>query len=46
MVVVGYDPSEYLKTKLLILYVKPRDLGTAHVLFDNVWGNAWFHGMQ
>ncbi|KAM4070193.1 hypothetical protein ACB094_12G146000 [Castanea mollissima] len=36
MVVVGYDPNEYLKTKLLILYVKSGDLGTAHVLFDNL----------
>ncbi|KAK7855431.1 pentatricopeptide repeat-containing protein [Quercus suber] len=36
MVVVGYDPSEYLKTKLLILYVKSGDLGTTHVLFDNL----------
>ncbi|XP_075647406.1 pentatricopeptide repeat-containing protein At4g16470-like [Castanea sativa] len=36
MVVVGYDPNEYMKTKLLILYVKSGDLGTAHVLFDNL----------
>ncbi len=36
MVVVGYDPNEYLKTKLLILYMKSGDLGTAHVLFDNL----------
>ncbi|KAF3960295.1 hypothetical protein CMV_014979 [Castanea mollissima] len=36
MVVVGYDPNEYLKTKLLILYVKSGDLGTACVLFDNL----------
>ncbi|KAL4596697.1 hypothetical protein ACB092_12G181500 [Castanea dentata] len=36
MVVVGYDPNEYLKTKLLILYVKSGDLGTAHILFDNL----------
>ena len=33
MVVVGYDPNEYSKTKLLILYV---NLGTAHILFDNL----------
>ena len=36
MVVVGYDPNEYSKTKLLILYVKSGDLGTAHILFDNL----------
>ncbi|XP_062161158.1 pentatricopeptide repeat-containing protein At4g16470 isoform X2 [Alnus glutinosa] len=36
MVVVGYDPSEYLKTKLLILYVKSGDLGTAHFLFNKL----------
>ena len=46
MVVVGYDPSEYLKTKLLMFYVKSGDLGTAHILFDNMQENAWFHGMQ
>lgn len=34
MVVVGYVPGEYLKTKLLILYVKSGDIGTAHILFD------------
>ncbi|KAM4077555.1 hypothetical protein ACJW30_12G146700 [Castanea mollissima] len=39
-VVVGYDPNEYLKTKLLILYVKSGDLGTAHVLFDNLQGKS------
>nr|XP_023883275.1 pentatricopeptide repeat-containing protein At4g16470 [Quercus suber] len=37
MVVVGYDPNEYSTTKLLILYVKSGDLGTAHILFDNLW---------
>ena len=36
MVVVGYDPNKYSKTKLLMLYVKSRDLGTAHILFDNL----------
>uniref|UniRef100_A0A7N2LTL5 thymidine kinase n=1 Tax=Quercus lobata TaxID=97700 RepID=A0A7N2LTL5_QUELO len=36
MVVVGYDPNEYSKTKLLTLYVKSGDLGTAHILFDNL----------
>jgi pentatricopeptide repeat protein len=36
MVVVGYNPSEYLKTKLLILYVKSGDLGTAHFLFNKL----------
>ncbi|KAH9798175.1 pentatricopeptide repeat-containing protein [Citrus sinensis] len=34
MVIVGYVPNEYIKTKLLILYAKYGDLVTAHVLFD------------
>ncbi|KAH9749858.1 pentatricopeptide repeat-containing protein [Citrus sinensis] len=33
MVIVGYVPNEYIKTKLLILYAKYGDLVTAHVLF-------------
>ncbi|XP_041028445.1 pentatricopeptide repeat-containing protein At4g16470-like isoform X2 [Juglans microcarpa x Juglans regia] len=40
MVVVGYDPSEYLKTKLLILYVKSGHIGTAHILFDKLLGTS------
>lgn len=36
MVVVGYTPNEYLKTKLLILYAKSGDLKAVHVLFDNL----------
>ncbi|KAM7506351.1 hypothetical protein LguiB_005255 [Lonicera macranthoides] len=36
MVIVGFAPNEYLKTKLLILYAKAGDLGTAHLLFDNL----------
>ncbi|KAJ8759761.1 hypothetical protein K2173_009862 [Erythroxylum novogranatense] len=34
MVIFGYLPYEYLKTKLLILYAKSGDLKTAHVLFE------------
>ncbi|XP_004295318.1 PREDICTED: pentatricopeptide repeat-containing protein At4g16470-like [Fragaria vesca subsp. vesca] len=34
MIVVGFVENEYLKTKLLILYAKSGDLGTAHYLFD------------
>ncbi|KAJ6870093.1 hypothetical protein NC652_035870 [Populus alba x Populus x berolinensis] len=34
MVVVGYVPNEYLKTKLMILYAKSGDLKTMHLLFD------------
>ncbi|GAY35373.1 hypothetical protein CUMW_015910 [Citrus unshiu] len=36
MVIVGYVPIEYIKTKLLILYAKHGDLVTAHVLFDKL----------
>lgn len=36
MIVVGFVPGEYLKTKLLILYSKFGDLGTACILFDNL----------
>ncbi|KAK1578335.1 hypothetical protein Q3G72_029451 [Acer saccharum] len=36
MVIIGYVPNEYLKTKLLILYAKSGDLVTAHVLFDKL----------
>lgn len=36
MVIVGYVPNEYIKTKLLILYAKSGDLVTAHVLFDKL----------
>lgn len=36
MVVVGYVPNEYIKSKLLILYAKYGDLVTAHVLFDKL----------
>uniref|UniRef100_A0A2C9WEU7 DYW domain-containing protein n=1 Tax=Manihot esculenta TaxID=3983 RepID=A0A2C9WEU7_MANES len=38
MVIVGYVASEYLKTKLLILYAKSGDLKTARVLFNMVGG--------
>ncbi|XP_071723859.1 pentatricopeptide repeat-containing protein At4g16470-like [Rutidosis leptorrhynchoides] len=34
MVVSGYSPSEYLKTKLLILYAKLGDMQTACIMFD------------
>ncbi|XVF75204.1 hypothetical protein PTKIN_Ptkin13bG0168900 [Pterospermum kingtungense] len=36
MVVIGYEPNEYLKIKLLILYAKLGDLKTAYVLFDKL----------
>ncbi|KAK4485180.1 hypothetical protein RD792_007793 [Penstemon davidsonii] len=36
MIVVGFVPDEYLKIKLLILYAKSGDLGTAHILFDTL----------
>ncbi|KAG9159076.1 hypothetical protein Leryth_026976, partial [Lithospermum erythrorhizon] len=36
MVIVGYEPSEYLKIKLLILYAKGGELSTAHILFDKL----------
>ncbi|KAK4485005.1 hypothetical protein RD792_007613 [Penstemon davidsonii] len=36
MIVVGFVPDEYLKIKLLILYAKAGDLGTAHILFDTL----------
>ncbi|XP_047973890.1 pentatricopeptide repeat-containing protein At4g16470-like isoform X1 [Salvia hispanica] len=34
MVAFGFIPNEYLKIKILILYAKSGDLGSAHVLFD------------
>ncbi|KAL4185360.1 hypothetical protein AMTRI_Chr10g5550 [Amborella trichopoda] len=33
MVVNGFSPDQYLRTKLVILYTKNRDLRTAHQLF-------------
>ncbi|KAI9074557.1 hypothetical protein K1719_041764 [Acacia pycnantha] len=36
MIVVGYVPNEYLKTKLLILYAKSGYLETACILFKNL----------
>ncbi|XP_031395437.1 pentatricopeptide repeat-containing protein At4g16470 [Punica granatum] len=36
MVVVGYVPNEYLKTKLIILYSKLGDIETANFLFDKL----------
>ncbi|XP_057754251.1 thymidine kinase b [Arachis stenosperma] len=36
MIVVGFVPNEYLKTKLLILYAKSGYLETASFLFDNL----------
>lgn len=36
MIVVGYVPNAYLKTKLLILYAKSGCLETAHFLFNNL----------
>lgn len=36
MVVVGHSPNEYLKTKLLILYAKSGDLGTAYILHEKL----------
>ena len=36
MIVSGFVPNDYLKTKLLILYAKSGDLGTSHILFDNL----------
>lgn len=36
MIVLGFVPNEYLKTKLLILYAKLGDLGTAHILLDKL----------
>ncbi|PON90244.1 Thymidine kinase [Trema orientale] len=36
MVVLGFVPNEYLKNKLLILYAKSGDLGTAHILLDKL----------
>ncbi|KAG6392398.1 hypothetical protein SASPL_146615 [Salvia splendens] len=34
MVAFGFVPDEYLKIKILILYAKSGDLGSAHILFD------------
>nr|AYM00700.1 pentatricopeptide repeat protein [Salvia miltiorrhiza] len=34
MVAFGFDPDEYLKIKILILYAKSGDLDSAHILFD------------
>lgn len=36
MIVVGYAPNEYLKTKLLILYAKSGCLETAQFIFSNL----------
>ncbi|KAK4759146.1 hypothetical protein SAY87_022277 [Trapa incisa] len=36
MVVVGYIPNQYLKTKLIILYTKLNDMETAKLLFDKL----------
>ncbi|XP_018727687.2 pentatricopeptide repeat-containing protein At4g16470 [Eucalyptus grandis] len=36
MVVVGYVPDAYMKTKLLILYTKLGDLNTANILFSKL----------
>lgn len=36
MVVVGFVPGDYLKIKLLILYSKAGDLGTAHILLEKL----------
>ncbi|XP_060972681.1 pentatricopeptide repeat-containing protein At4g16470 isoform X1 [Cannabis sativa] len=36
MIVLGFVPNEYLKTKLLILYAKSGGLRTAHILFDKL----------
>ncbi|CAL9015022.1 unnamed protein product [Prunus brigantina] len=36
MIVVGFVLNEYLKTKLLILYAKSGNLGTAHILLDKL----------
>ncbi|KAF3783650.1 Pentatricopeptide repeat-containing protein [Nymphaea thermarum] len=36
MMVVGFTPDEYLRTKLLILYSKSGDLFTAHQMFDRM----------
>ncbi|PQQ00759.1 pentatricopeptide repeat-containing protein [Prunus yedoensis var. nudiflora] len=36
MIVVGFVLNEYLKTKLLILYAKSGNLGTAHSLLDKL----------
>ncbi|KAL9660612.1 hypothetical protein QQ045_025429 [Rhodiola kirilowii] len=36
MVVVGYMPDEYLKTKLLILYAKLGNLRTAHMILERL----------
>lgn len=36
MIVLGFVPNEYLNTKLLILYAKSGDLGTAHILLDKL----------
>ncbi|CAK8531290.1 unnamed protein product [Lathyrus sativus] len=36
MIIVGYVPNEYLKTKLLILYAKSGCLETALFLFNNL----------
>lgn len=36
MVSVGFNPNEYLKTKLLILYAKSGDIESAHILFDKL----------
>lgn len=36
MIVVGYAPNEYLKTKLLILYAKSGSLETARFMFNSL----------
>ncbi|KAL9237026.1 hypothetical protein vseg_011616 [Gypsophila vaccaria] len=36
MVVVGFSPNEYLNVKLMILYAKAGQLGTAGILFDKL----------
>ncbi|MQM01277.1 hypothetical protein Taro_034028 [Colocasia esculenta] len=36
IVVTGFSPDEYLKTKLLMLYAKDGDLKSAHKLFDSI----------
>ncbi|XP_022132978.1 pentatricopeptide repeat-containing protein At4g16470 isoform X2 [Momordica charantia] len=40
IVVVGHLPSEYLTTKLLILYAKSGDLGTAYILHEKLLGKS------
>lgn len=36
MIVVGYAANEYLKTKLLILYAKSRNMRAAHAMLDRL----------